>query len=318
MRFFILFWWMCLHVNGDQCHRTRNGKMEWFCCNNHEEKNGICTECDVGYKAVDDLPCKPCSPGTWGRKCRGICLIDCTSIQRCDRVVGCVNSTATTTQAEGVTVDSYSTKVYLSIQNNTSQVGSKGSFNGGILPREMIIYTVGGGSFVIVVTICTMCLCYKESIKDRCMMYNVGNHSDNRNQQDEHYYDRVDEDNMRNTPMVLRNVNRISKSSSESDNIVDLEDGYLEPHQPVVRDDGYIEPNQPVVREYNDTNVINVMYEQRERFSESGSNTSHKSEEYLNPYQPVIENLNTHEYETRHHHRNSFDSLAENDIGYET
>ncbi|CAC5407947.1 unnamed protein product [Mytilus coruscus] len=246
-------------------------------------------------------------------------------VKRCDRVQGCVNNTATTTQAEGerirhtgVTVDSYSTKVHLSTQNNTSQEGSEGSLSGVILKREMIIYTVGGGSFVIVITICTLFLCYKESIKDHCMMYNVGNHSDNRNQQDEHYYDRVDEDNMRNTPMILRNVNRISKSSSESDNIVNLEDGFLEPHQPVVREDGYLEPSQPVVRVYDITNVLCVMDEQIDKCSESGSNTSHKSEEYLNPYQPVINNVNIHEYETRHLHRNSFDFLTENDIVFET
>lgn len=188
----------------------------------------------------------------------------------------------------------------------------------GILHREIIIYTVGGGSFIIVIIICSICLWFKENIKEWCSLSNGKSHIDNQNQQGEHYYDTVDEENMRNTPMILRNVNRLSKSSSESENIENLEDGYLEPHQPVVRDDGYLETNQPVIREYNHTNVITVMYEQRERFSENDSNTSHKSEEYLNPYQPVIENLNTHEYETRHHHVNSFDSLAENDIGYET
>ncbi|VDI61081.1 Hypothetical predicted protein [Mytilus galloprovincialis] len=286
------------------------------------KKNGFVvttTKKGMAYaQAVDDSPCKPCSPGTWGRKCRGNCLIDCTFVQRCDRVMGCVNSTATTAQPKGVTVNNYSTKVHVSTQNNTPQEKSDDSFSGVILQREMIIYTVGGGSFVILITICTMCLCYKESIKDHCMVCNVGNHSDNRNQQDENYYDRVDEENMRNTPMILRNVNRISKSSSESDNIDILEDGYLEPHQPVVREDGYIEPNQPVVREYDITNVLYVMGEQIERRSESGSNTSHKSGEYLNPYQPVINNLNTHEYETRHLHRNSYISLVDNDIVFET
>ncbi|CAC5378209.1 MEGF10_11 [Mytilus coruscus] len=67
--------WILGFVQSEKCYNdlSNGASGSWFCCNNHEEKTGECVECDIGYISKDGLPCKPCSLGLWGRRCRDVC-----------------------------------------------------------------------------------------------------------------------------------------------------------------------------------------------------------------------------------------------------
>ncbi|CAG2220330.1 unnamed protein product [Mytilus edulis] len=57
------------------CHVTNSstGKTGYFCCDNHEEKDGKCIECKIGYKSIDGKPCVACPVDFYGQKCHARC-----------------------------------------------------------------------------------------------------------------------------------------------------------------------------------------------------------------------------------------------------
>ncbi|XP_071127708.1 uncharacterized protein [Mytilus edulis] len=92
MMIYVLFW-IFGFVYSDKCYNSSSNGVtgSWFCCNNHEDRNGICTECVVGYVSKDGLPCMPCLYGRYGKKCGNIC--SCQHDERCDIVYGCIEGT---------------------------------------------------------------------------------------------------------------------------------------------------------------------------------------------------------------------------------
>ncbi|XP_076071563.1 uncharacterized protein LOC143042943 [Mytilus galloprovincialis] len=88
-----IFVWILGSVRSEKCYNNAsNGvSLSWFCCNNHEEKNGTCIECNIGYVSKDGFPCIPCLPKRWGKKCGYVC--SCQKNERCDSVYGCVDKT---------------------------------------------------------------------------------------------------------------------------------------------------------------------------------------------------------------------------------
>ncbi|VDI70668.1 Hypothetical predicted protein [Mytilus galloprovincialis] len=110
MNIFLLIIQFCLicysfsESKEQKCLRTlSNGESEWHCCDNKEDRNGICIVCPDGFLSEDGEPCHPCPKNTFGRKCGGIC--SCPTLQRCDNIQGCLNHSVNeihSTMASGI------------------------------------------------------------------------------------------------------------------------------------------------------------------------------------------------------------------------
>lgn len=88
-------------------------------------------------------------------------------------------------------------------------------------------------------------------------------------------------------------------------------------------DDGYLEPYQSAaVREYSTTNHLNSQQVNTSNSSvsenENESNTSSHADSYLNPYQPITNNTEKHDYESSNQHRFSLERSERIEIESET
>ncbi|XP_071128026.1 uncharacterized protein [Mytilus edulis] len=235
--------WILGFVQSDKCFDDLSNGVtgSWFCCNNHEEMNGTCVECEIGYVSKDGFPCQPCSNGLWGRKCRDVCR--CQHNERCDIVYGCVevttfmpeklDSTSTesmeTTNAM-TTVDSFSashkneklessfteTKESTHVMTTSDSLSADDKKDGIFLKRELIIYSISAGSIVVIVALGSCCFKYKRKAEHLNKSKFPGTHheqvpadptSDQFNDES-NTYESINEDNMICNVTFIRDIVR--------------------------------------------------------------------------------------------------------------
>ncbi|XP_052089508.1 uncharacterized protein LOC127726241 [Mytilus californianus] len=288
-----IFVWILGFVQSDKCYDDLSNGVtgSWFCCNNHEEKNGTCVECEIGYVSKDGYPCQPCSLGLWGRKCRDVC--SCLHNERCDIVDGCVEVTtvmseklySTFTEPKDstyvmTTVDSISAthkkekwdstftepKESTHVMTTVDSLSAYDKNDGIFLKRELIIYSISAGSIVVMVALGSCCFKYKRKAEHLNKSKSPGTHheqvpSDQTNVQfndESSTYESINEDNMICNDTFIRSIIR--------DEHVNQDDIYLTVDQDVSSSS------------YSEGDVVDS-----------------PNDDYLNPYQQMIE-VDVHGY----------------------
>ncbi|XP_071128029.1 uncharacterized protein [Mytilus edulis] len=260
---------------------------KWFCCNNHEEKNGKCVGCGLGYVSKDGFPCMSCLPGRWGRKCGYMC--SCQPNERCDNVYGCVETGKTPKYNSTIEEDSISTT----------------DTHDGL---RLIIYSMSAGSIVVMIALASFCFKYKRKVEQLYKSRSRRIHHDQASSEkanvqysrnNEGGYDVIDEGDMiddaffsrsktsheQNDPARIRqyaSVNQGRSSSSYTEDVCKtLGDGYLNPYQPIIEAD--VHAYRTLADETTDTSRKIIS-------ANSGSNRSVLS------YQPILPYVDAHKY----------------------
>ncbi|CAC5409992.1 unnamed protein product [Mytilus coruscus] len=207
-----------------------------------EEKGGlvgvVLDECKHGYHSERGEPCRPCSEGSYGRKCADIC--NCEENYRCDHVVGCTKEKLDTT--------------FPPVK--------------GLLVREIFIYTLVPITFLIIVVVSVLCIRY---YKQRSSNNSIGQQNNVVEQRMERRYDSIDEINMSDIlPQNINTINNSNEPNIEMKNDENPSAGYLNPvlsdtdslmnstseegghsessdTENTVRGSGYLHPYQPIV-----------------------------------------------------------------------
>ncbi|CAC5357726.1 MEGF10_11 [Mytilus coruscus] len=298
-------------------------KKRWFCCDNHEEVNGTCSECSVGFESLDGSPCSPCPIEFYGKECANRC--NCIKGQKCDHVMGCVtlqqNSTEGVSESTLVqvkytptfteynvsrlstfwfqTIQSFKFREkHSTVRSSTGQITTTQKTKAidiGLNSREIIVYSISAGAFVFVILLCTVFQRRYKQIYGNFKRNQTGNRR-MRNisanplpelplEDIEDIYEVIDESNMMDHLDNLRE-NNIS--------LADDNDSYVQPDS-----NGYLTPYQPD----EDVNTINLNDNKSEssassdpnhqstmdRESASSSSDMHeRRSSYLSLYQPTV------------------------------
>ncbi|XP_071126564.1 uncharacterized protein [Mytilus edulis] len=227
------FWWCQVTATQDgRCYKhLRNGTTNWHCCDNREEKDGQCTECLSGFKSDEGEPCHPCLDGNYGRKCGGVCR--CTGHQICNHIKGCLN------YSEIVTV--------LSNNSTYTETGTVSRTENETESMERIFNT----EMMMVIIICTGIITLAILI---CMIWFRYHVKKTRESNASHLvvkekedvfisngiYDYIEESEIRQmmikttTPNAGNEKRKSTESFNSTDTNVLLEDGYLNPYQPIL------------------------------------------------------------------------------------
>ncbi|XP_071124487.1 uncharacterized protein [Mytilus edulis] len=115
------------------------------------EKKYCFIECKIGYVSKDGLPCMPCSPGRWGKKCVDVC--SCQHNERCDIVEGCIEETTMMSENRDGTKPTETTYNTTTANNVlTTEINDV---------LRLIIYAMGAGSIAVMVALASFCFKYK-------------------------------------------------------------------------------------------------------------------------------------------------------------
>ncbi|VDI30460.1 Hypothetical predicted protein [Mytilus galloprovincialis] len=120
-------------------------EIEKVCCADYEEKESGCIACLEGYTSDKGQPCRPCSKNLYGDKCRYACY--CFGYEICDHIKGCVESSPTTVASFDTTSHDMSLK---------SITRAATDYEDGLLSREIIVYS----ALSVLVSGFGICLCF--------------------------------------------------------------------------------------------------------------------------------------------------------------
>ncbi|XP_071153157.1 uncharacterized protein [Mytilus edulis] len=141
------------------------GKVHFFCCDNHEEKDRRCIECQIGYKSFDGKPCVECPQDFYGRKCSVKCK--CRANQRCDHIKGCTDQLA---WAGNISTD-HLPNFKGEIDQTTKQVLTDNPNKG---PTFITWYIVVASALIVCIGV--VYFCFKKKI-EKCRMPPAGQSS---------------------------------------------------------------------------------------------------------------------------------------------
>ncbi|CAC5376417.1 unnamed protein product [Mytilus coruscus] len=208
--------------------------IQYFCCQNFEERQGTCYECEIGFTTFKGVACQRCPENKFGKKCTSTCF--CTRNERCNNIYGCVPSVFNSNSTY-----SYDTWDTTNSDNQTlNKVERKNKTHRIPITKACI----GGVSLIFVVTGIT-CLVRRKQILQRKRKGNI-NHVNSKEEPHEHAYDEIEEQNMCDLPIseleyqpsepLVNNLDRLKTGTLSTTN-----NGYLHPYYSKARETGKVE-----------------------------------------------------------------------------
>ncbi|XP_052097940.1 uncharacterized protein LOC127732812 [Mytilus californianus] len=175
----------------------------------------------------------------------------------------------------------------------------------GLNNREIIIYSIGGGTFVFFILMCSVCKHRYKQIYGNVKRY----HTDNRRRIDitdnpqreipldeiEGQYEEIDESNMKDNIVNLRE-NNVSITDSNGSYVQPDSNNYLTPYQPADEDANTNTSNDSK----SESSASNNQPISDHESTSSKSDVIRERSSYLNPYQPIIHSADIHEYSSTH------------------
>ncbi|CAC5415468.1 unnamed protein product [Mytilus coruscus] len=264
---------------------------QMYCCSNYEMRNGTCNECKQGFTSKKGERCKECIGNTYGEKCLRSC--NCKRHQSCNNVVGCINLPPTTWSFQS-TLNATATQHNVETNEVTNNIGifndtatennvAKSEVTNGkrilndLLNRDIVLYPICVASLLVVITIC----------------YIIAKRFRNKSSL------RVRED------MVQQDLarNELHPIVANQENVEMIESVYDEIEELVQ----YESKDSSVTDKYESSSQENADSEVGENLNNDG---------YLNPYQPMIEDKNVHDYTTSDASRCKLLEFEEREIQY--
>ncbi|XP_071125858.1 uncharacterized protein [Mytilus edulis] len=273
-------------LTGNVC--TNRTTQEDYCCFGSEQIGDNCQVCQIGYNTEENgIPCQPCGPRNYGKKCTSICK--CSITERCNHVNGsCTSEEQITTLSPYVSTDTTSDEIKiksttctsrttfikkLEITDKVSDETVTKSVKNNLLEQtgpftttNLIIYCLSAACFILV-----MVLCYKHKLKAMKKKLRV----------------------ITNPEAVVLNVPNEKPNAEESEMESDLYMYHvIDESQMVVSCDKPNKPNKP-----NKANVYLDVVSSSVSESSDIEDKTKDANEYLHPYHSLVENTNSHDYE---------------------